>query len=67
MNVFEFDKTLLERLDEAENVLQCTNSAVPASQVRGEWAHHIELQIEPAGKPTQFFANQQAIKFMIVD
>lgn len=50
MNVFEFEKSLLERLQESENVLRCKNVPVPASEVRSEWAYHIELQIEPAGK-----------------
>lgn len=50
MNVFEFDKSLLERLQESENVLHCKDAAVPASEVRSEWCYHIELQIEPAGK-----------------
>lgn len=50
MNVFEFEKSLLERLQESENVLRCKNAPVPASEVRSEWAYHIELQIEPAGK-----------------
>lgn len=50
MNVFEFDKSLLERLQESENVLHCKDVAVPASEVRSEWCYHVELQIEPAGK-----------------
>lgn len=50
MNVFEYEKSLLERLQESETVLRCKNTPVPASEVRSEWAYHIELQIEPAGK-----------------
>lgn len=49
MSVFEFEKSLLTRLEESTDVLQCKNEPVPASQVRAEWAYHIELQIEPAG------------------
>lgn len=49
MSVFEFDKSLLVRLEESTNVLQCKNGPVPASEVRNEWAYHVELQIEPAG------------------
>lgn len=50
MNVYEFEKTLLERMEESYNVLQCKGSAVPASDVRDEWACHVELKIEPAGE-----------------
>lgn len=50
MSVFEFDKSLLLRLDESAVVLQCKGAAVPASEVRSEWAYHIELLIEPAGE-----------------
>lgn len=49
MNVYEFEKSLLTRLEESSNVLQCKDVPVPASQVLSEWAYHIELQIEPAG------------------
>lgn len=50
MNVYEFEKNLLDRMEESYNVLQCKDSAVPASDVREEWACHVELKIEPAGK-----------------
>lgn len=50
MNVYEFEKSLLERLEESCNVLQCKGSPVPASDVREEWACHVELKIEPAGE-----------------
>lgn len=50
MDVFEFEKSLLERMEESHNVLQCKGSPVPASDVREEWACHVELKIEPAGK-----------------
>lgn len=50
MSVFEFDKSLLERLEESAIVLQCKGAAVPASEVRSEWSYHVELLIEPAGK-----------------
>lgn len=49
MNTFQFEKSLLVRLEESENVLKGKNSLIPASAVRSEWAYHIELQIEPAG------------------
>lgn len=54
MNVYEFEKTLFERMEESHNVLQCKGSPVPASDVREEWACHVELKIEPAGK---YFVN----------
>lgn len=50
MSVYEFEKSLLVRLEESTNVLQCKSVAVPASEVRDEWAYHVELQIEPAGR-----------------
>lgn len=50
MSVYEFEKSLLVRLEESTNVLQCRDEAVPASEVRSEWAYHVELQIEPAGR-----------------
>lgn len=49
MKVYEFDKNFLNRLSESETILNCKDKPVPASQVRSEWACHIELQIEPAG------------------
>ncbi|XP_031623409.1 protein nessun dorma isoform X2 [Contarinia nasturtii] len=49
MNVYEFEKSLLERMEESINVLQCKNSPVLAADVREEWACHVELKIEPAG------------------
>lgn len=50
MNVYEFEKSLLTRLEESSNVLQCKDMPVPASEALSEWAYHIELQIEPAGE-----------------
>lgn len=50
MEVYEFEKSLLTRLEESCNVLQCTNSQIPAAGVREEWACHVEVKIEPAGK-----------------
>lgn len=50
MEVYEFEKSLLTRLEESCNVLQCTSSQVPASGVREEWACHVEMKIEPAGE-----------------
>lgn len=50
MNVYEFEKSLLKRMEESRNVLQCKGAPVPASEVREEWACHVELIIEPAGK-----------------
>ncbi|XP_067621875.1 protein nessun dorma [Eurosta solidaginis] len=49
MDVFEFDKCLLDRLEESMNVLSWKDEIIPASQVRSEWSYYIELQIEPAG------------------
>ncbi|XP_054744668.1 protein nessun dorma [Anastrepha obliqua] len=49
MEVYEFDKCLLHRLEESMNVLSWKDKGFPASQVRSEWSYYIELQIEPAG------------------
>lgn len=50
MDVYEFEKSLLERMEESCNVLQCKGAPVPAADVREEWACHVELKIEPAGE-----------------
>lgn len=57
MSVYEFEKSLLVRLEESTNVLQCKSVAVPASEVRDEWAYHVELQIEPAGEFSILFVS----------
>ncbi|XP_011200342.2 protein nessun dorma [Bactrocera dorsalis] len=49
MEVYEFDKCLLDRLEESMGVLSWKDEVIPASQVRSEWSYYIELQIEPAG------------------
>lgn len=50
MEVYDFDKCLLDRLEESMTVLSWKDEVIPASQVRSEWSYYIELQIEPAGK-----------------
>ncbi|KAH8410116.1 hypothetical protein KR009_006295 [Drosophila setifemur] len=49
MEVFTFEKSYLERLNEAEAVLSWVGAVIPASQVRSEWKSYVELKIEPAG------------------
>ncbi|XP_017476218.1 PREDICTED: SHC SH2 domain-binding protein 1 homolog B [Rhagoletis zephyria] len=49
MEVYEFDKCLLDRLEESMSVLSWKDEVIPATQVRSEWSYYIELQIEPAG------------------
>lgn len=49
MGVFEYNKSLLNRLHEAEMVLKGSGVPIPASRVRNEWSCLVELQIEPAG------------------
>ena len=49
MEVFTFDKSLQERLTDITNVLCNREEIVPASQIRPEWAYHIELVLEPVG------------------
>lgn len=48
MEVFQFDKSMMDRLEEAQNVLAC-NKVIPASRVVDEWSYNVELLIEPAG------------------
>ena len=55
MKVFEFEKCLLQRMEECLNVLSWENNSVPASAVRSEWAYFIELQIEPTGNYSIFY------------
>lgn len=49
MEVYEFDKCLLDRLEESLAVLSWKDEIIAASQVKNEWCYYIELQIEPAG------------------
>ncbi|XP_055858410.1 protein nessun dorma [Episyrphus balteatus] len=49
MDVYEFDKCLLHRLEESMDVLSYKDGVIPASRVRLEWSYYIELQIEPVG------------------
>lgn len=49
MEIFTFDKSLQERLVDFSEILSGREDIVPASQIRSEWAYHIELVIEPVG------------------
>lgn len=49
MEVFQFDKSMMDRLEEAQNVLTC-DKVIPASRVIEEWSYNVELLIEPTGK-----------------
>lgn len=49
MEVYEFEKCLLNRLEESMDVLSWKDGVIPASRVRLEWSYYIELQIEPVG------------------
>lgn len=48
MEVFQFEKSMMERLEEAQNVLVC-DKVIPPSKVVEEWSYLVELLIEPAG------------------
>lgn len=50
MEVIEYNKSLLTRLEEATEVLNCTSSRVGASDVASQWAYYIECYVEPSGK-----------------
>lgn len=48
MEVFQFEKSMMDRLEEAQNVLTC-NKVIPASRIVEEWSYNVELLIEPTG------------------
>lgn len=50
MDVFNFEKTLLTRLNESVDVLRVSSDPISASNVRREWSYFVEIQIEPSGK-----------------
>ncbi|KAH8353680.1 hypothetical protein KR084_012659 [Drosophila pseudotakahashii] len=49
MEVFTFEKSYLDRMKEAEEVLSWEGAVMPACKVRSEWRSYVELKIEPAG------------------
>ncbi|XP_058814910.1 protein nessun dorma isoform X2 [Topomyia yanbarensis] len=49
MEVYEFEKSLLTRLQEAHDILSARGIPIVASAVRNEWANYIEIAIEPTG------------------
>lgn len=49
MEVFQFDKSMMDRLEEAQNVLT-RNKVIPASRIAEEWSYNVELLIEPTGE-----------------
>ncbi|XP_058453753.1 protein nessun dorma isoform X2 [Malaya genurostris] len=49
MDVYEFEKSLLTRLEEAHGILGARGIPITASAVRNEWANYIEIAIEPTG------------------
>lgn len=56
MKVFEFEKSLLDRLRETRNLLVMGgDDFIKASGIRHEWELYAELKMEPAGK------NQQSV------
>ncbi|XP_062548501.1 protein nessun dorma isoform X2 [Armigeres subalbatus] len=54
MEVYEFEKSLLTRLQETSDVLCARGIALPASEVRTEWANYVEMAIEPTGWQAQW-------------
>lgn len=50
MEVYNFEKSLLIRLNEATDVLRVTPDPIPASNVRREWSYFVEIQTEPSGR-----------------
>lgn len=50
MEVYEFEKSLLTRLQEISTVLEAREGVpIGASAVRTEWANYVEIAIEPTG------------------
>lgn len=49
MEVYEFDKNCLVRLNELLSVLDCKNGPVQSSLIKTQWSYHLELQMEPTG------------------
>lgn len=50
MEVFNFEKTLLTRLNESIDVLRVTSEPISASNVRREWSYFVEINTESAGR-----------------
>lgn len=48
-DVYTFSKTILDRKQEIENILQI-GKLVPASKVKNEWINFMEVAVEPTGK-----------------
>lgn len=49
MDVFEFEKSLLTRIQETSMVLGARAGPIAASAVQTEWANYVEIAIEPIG------------------
>lgn len=50
MEPFKYNKSLLDRLNEAAEIFEATRpSIITASQVRAEWTNYVEVTVEPAG------------------
>ncbi|XP_055600450.1 protein nessun dorma isoform X2 [Uranotaenia lowii] len=48
MDIYEFEKSLLDRLTETSDVLSARD-IIPANEVRTEWANYVEIMAEPTG------------------
>lgn len=71
MEVYDFEKSLLTRLQETSDVLCARGIALPASEVRTEWANYVEMAIEPTGWQAQWrvprvICEELSLKFPIV-
>ena len=54
MEIYEYDKSFLDRLEESMLVLSLKEDCVPASEIKSLWKSFLELQIEPAGECFSF-------------
>uniref|UniRef100_A0A182RC82 Beta_helix domain-containing protein n=1 Tax=Anopheles funestus TaxID=62324 RepID=A0A182RC82_ANOFN len=71
MEVYEFKKNFLTRLLETTNVLNGGGTNIPASAIRSEWTHFVEVAVEPTGwqalwKASRPVCEQLSMKYPLV-
>lgn len=70
MEVYEFEKSLLTRLEEFSSIL-ASRETIPASAVHNEWANYLEIAVEPSGWQTlwripRVVCEKLSLKFPVV-
>uniref|UniRef100_A0A182MRN2 SHC SH2 domain-containing protein n=1 Tax=Anopheles culicifacies TaxID=139723 RepID=A0A182MRN2_9DIPT len=71
MEVYEFKKNFLTRLQETTNVLNGGGTNIPASAIRSEWTNFVEVAVEPTGwqalwKASRPVCEQLSVKYPLV-